>query len=106
MREEAFFAIVHAQVELCIDVLEAKGKQYTVYGDTHRLEDRLGQFKIDLGDEVPPLESLAGQMRKHTTRLYIMLENPNKVTEAEWSETITDHINYLFLLSGLLKDLR
>lgn len=68
-------------------------------------DDRLIQFKTaGILQKVTPIKALGGEMVKHTTTLYDLIDGtiPGVKKEAVWDEVISDHINYLFLLKGLL----
>jgi len=100
MNFQIFDDIVDAQCRKCKRVLAGKSDEYT--GDS---ADRLIQFKTAgaLQDETP-IKALTGEMVKHTTKIYDYAKNPEEHTKKAWNEVITDHINYLLLLKGLLEE--
>lgn len=98
-----FKEIVSEQYTRCCDLL---GLKEAIYSDGI---DRLSQFKIAakiLG--CSPTFALGGMMVKHTTKLYQMINDSNlgegakQFSEEQWLETISDSINYHFLLLALL----
>jgi len=98
MNTKDFNNLVVKTQEQCIKVLHEKEKQYATN------DDRLIQFKRAATlQEMSHIEALGGMMVKHTTKLYMMIAdwaNPSN----DWDEVITDHINYLYLLKGVLED--
>jgi len=99
MKNEDVEKCFEVQVDRCRKLLIAKGQLYTVG------KDRLCQFKkmADLKNETP-MQALAGAMVKHTTLLYDLISGNKGYSIEQWDETITDHLNYLFLLRALLED--
>jgi len=100
MTPEKFKETVNEMFTQCCDLLSLKEKDYSDG------KDRLIQFKkaASLKGETP-LDSLAGMMAKHTTKLYTMLEdsrNEELFSEKQWEEVLNDHTNYLFLLKAVL----
>lgn len=99
MNNNDFNQVVEDQLEYCRTLLCKKGEEYDA--DT---SDRFHSFKVaaKMQNETP-LEALAGMMAKHTVSIYDLIrQNSSNLTI--WSEKITDHINYLLLLKGLLMD--
>ena len=99
MNNAEFNIVVNDQLEYCRTLLCKKGEEYDA--DT---SDRFHSFKVaaKMQNETP-LEALAGMMAKHTVSIYDLIrQNSSDLTI--WSEKITDHINYLLLLKGLLMD--
>lgn len=99
MDAEQFKGIVNEQFTMCCDMLRVKE---TLYSDGR---DRLIQFKraADLMG-VTLVTALAGMMVKHTTKLYQMVDEGCSDRD-QWDETLTDHINYLFLLRAVLAEI-
>ena len=91
--------VTNVQTE-CLKVLYEKEKQYG------SKEDRLIQFKVAAGlTNKSQVQALGGMMAKHTTKLYMMMDDTSGFMDTEaWDEVITDHINYLYLLKGVLED--
>lgn len=99
MNNPEFNAMVEEQLNYCRDLLCKKGKEYD--SDSG---DRFHSFKVAAKLQgTTPLEALAGMMAKHTVSVYDLIsQNSSDLTI--WTEKITDHINYLLLLKGLIMD--
>jgi hypothetical protein len=98
MDHDTLKGFVKAQIKLCEDVLIVKGKEY---GAT----DRLHNFRVAAELQgIEPRNALAGMMAKHTVSIYDMCCSDAYFTQAQWDEKITDHINYLLLLSAMVKE--
>lgn len=99
MNNQDFHKVVDNQLELCGSLLVQKGKEYD--SDT---SDRFHSFKVAAGlQNITPVQALAGMMAKHTISIYDMIESGDS-NLTKWDEKITDHINYLLLLKGLLME--
>lgn len=97
MTNEEFNKVVIDQLNLCNNLLCKKGEEYD--RDTG---DRFHSFKVaaELQNETP-MQALAGMLAKHTVSVFdLMREGCHD--EKLWEEKITDHINYLILLKGLV----
>ena len=99
MTNTTFDEIVEDQLRQCAELLLSKGKEYD--SDSG---DRFHSFKVaaELQGETP-LEALAGMMAKHTVSIYDLISQ-NSLNLTIWEEKITDHINYLLLLKGLIME--
>lgn len=99
MRNEDFNKVVDDQLEFCKSLLCKKGTEYD--SDT---SDRLHSFKVAaaLQGETPQ-QALAGMLAKHTVSIFDMARTGSSDLTI-WTEKITDHINYLLLLKGLIMD--
>jgi len=96
MKRTEFDQIVHETLEMCDKVLVVKAKEYAT-------EDRLHNFKIAAGMQgISPIQALAGMMAKHTVSVYDMCYANREFPIELWNEKITDHMNYLILLKGLV----
>jgi hypothetical protein len=100
MDTEDFNFIVEHQLKQCEKTLVTKAVEYAT-------EDRLHNFKVAATlAGCTPAQALGGMMIKHTVSIYDMIaddgtiEHPMEV----WSEKITDHLNYLLLLSAILQE--
>lgn len=97
-----FNALVEKQLQACRDVLVPKGAEYSRNGE------RLHNFKraaAQLG--VTPEQALLGMEVKHRTSLLDMVDDVASGTlpsMAVLDEKVTDSINYLLLLKGLLSE--
>ena len=99
MNNQQFNNVVEDQLNFCKSLLCKKGEEYD-----SSTSDRFHSFKVaaSLQGETP-LQALAGMMAKHTVSIYDLI-NQNSSDLTIWTEKITDHINYLLLLKGLLMD--
>lgn len=97
MRTEEFNEIIQAQVDICLDILGIKAKEYATD------KDKLHNFKVAavLQDETP-IQALQGMMTKHTISINDMCNSGEDYHIAVWNEKITDSINYLLLLKALV----
>ena len=93
--------VFEEQVERCASVMKKKTREYT--GDE---EDRLCAFKAAAALlHTTPERALAGMMAKHIVSLYDMCYAKNeKFRKEQWEEKITDSLNYLFLLSAVIRE--
>ena len=99
MRTEEFNKIVETQLERIRSVLVKKADEYNLE------EDRLGFFKRSAAfAQETPEQALYGFLLKHLQSITDMVQSGNSYSEDLWREKITDAMNYLVLLLGLLKD--
>lgn len=69
--------------------------------------DRFRNFKLAAElQHTTPIKALAGMMAKHTVKLYDLIDQSEEegVLREVWDETIGDSINYLLLLSALVRE--
>lgn len=98
MNAETFNQIVSEQIQRCLDVLVVKAKEYAT-------DDRLHNFKVAARlQDISETEALAGMMAKHTVSVYDMCCDGERHPLATWNEKITDSINYLLLLSAVIRE--
>ena len=98
MTNEKFKEIVEDQLNICKNYLLKKGDEY------NPTEDRFEFFKqAAVLEKITPAKALAGFMAKHTLSIYNLIDEDCDNLPL-FEEKITDHINYLLLLKGLLKD--
>ena len=100
MTTEEFNAIINEQIDRSTEVLIRKAKEYAT-------EDRLHNFKIAAELEgCNAQQALAGMMAKHTVSIYDLCRDSStaNVPIEMWNEKITDHINYLLLLSAVVRE--
>lgn len=97
MDAKQFSHILDSQSQACYEILGVKADEYADEGD------RLHNFKIaaELAGTTPKV-ALAGMMAKHTVSIYDMIHSPEIHPVEQWTEKITDHINYLFLLKAIV----
>lgn len=100
MNQLDFEKSVEKQIDYSKNLLFIKGDEYK-----RKVEDRLKYFKdaAKLMD-ITPKEALAGMMSKHTISIYSMCKDDKKYSLDKWTEKITDHINYLFLLKAMIEE--
>lgn len=96
MDADEFREILQQQQTRCEYMLDDKAVEYAT-------EDRLHNFKVAAALQgVSPRQALAGMMAKHTVSVYDMCMSNDFQTINQWTEKITDHINYLILLKALV----
>jgi hypothetical protein len=101
MNGEKFAEIVDLQFRLCTDVLVDKAREYAPD------DDRLHNFRVAAAlQDVDLLEACAGMMAKHTVSVYDMCGSTEKFSIAQWSEKITDSINYLVILRAIVQEMK
>lgn len=99
MNNADFNKVVDKQLDLCRSLLCKKGEEYD--SDTN---DRFHSFKVAAAlQNETPMEALAGMMAKHTVSVYDLIHGGSHNLPI-WDEKITDSINYLLLLKGLIMD--
>lgn len=101
MNTNDFNAIIREQIDRCENTLCKKAEEYAT-------EDRLHNFKVAAGlQDCLPTTALAGMMCKHTVSVYDMiqgLEDGKRYPLDMWDEKIGDSINYLLLLSAMVRE--
>lgn len=102
MNAETFNKHLTYMQNLTVETLTAKAKEYA--DDS----DRLHNFKIAGPLQTrTPIGALGGFMAKHTISIYDMIrgtDNGVNFPMDMWEEKVKDHINYLFLLWGLVNE--
>lgn len=97
MKAEEFNQVIEKQLDICKSILCKKADEYAAE------EDRLHNFKCAGGMTTrDPKDALSGMMAKHTISVYDMCRSGKTYPIELWEEKITDHINYLLLLKGLV----
>ena len=100
MTTNEFNEVLDMQLMYCKSLLVDKAKEYDLDSD-----DRLHSFKTAaavLG--TTQKQALCGMMCKHTISIYDMCFSPDSFSKEKWLEKITDHINYLLLLRGIIEE--
>ena len=101
MNTERFDEIIERRIQRCREVLYVKANEYAT-------EDRLHNFKVAAElQHCTPITALAGMMAKHTVSVYDLIQRQEQgfvVTREMWEEKIGDSINYLLLLSALVRE--
>ena len=99
MKTERFNGIVEEQVERIKSVLIKKAGEYNLE------DDRLGFFKRSAAfAQETPEQALYGFLLKHLQSITDMVQSGKEYSKDLWQEKITDAMNYLCLLLGLLED--
>lgn len=102
MKNDKFNEIIENRLNLCTDVLCKKAEEYADDGD------RLHNFKVAAQLQgCSPVKALAGMMCKHTVSVYDLINDHEAgffVPPEMWDEKIGDHINYLLLLTALIRE--
>ena len=101
MNQEVFDDLVSVRCEKIKQVLANKAKEYA-------RGDRLSNFKrAAAAMSCTPAQVLAGMWMKHIISIIDLINDQANGKHADlrmWDEKITDAINYLVLLEGLLED--
>ena len=94
-------AVFEEQVQRCHEVLLQKGKEYTPDE-----ADRFSSFKsAAVLQHTTQANALLGMLSKHIISLYDMsFVGTDRYDMAVWDEKITDALNYLFILTAILKE--
>lgn len=99
MNHEDFSNIVEARLSICQNILASKNEEYS--SDT----DRLHNFKMAAGmSDTTPEQALWGMWVKHLVSVRDLVDAPDDATPELIKEKISDSINYLLLLEGLLTE--
>lgn len=101
MTTEEFNKAIDERITMCLDTLIVKAKEYAT-------DDRLHNFKVAAKiQNCTPITALGGMMCKHTVSVYDLIndfESGVKVPVELWDEKIGDSINYLLLLSAMIRE--
>ena len=98
MDAKEFDEIVERMLARTRSVLVSKAGEYAT-------DDRLHNFKVSGATQgITPMQALAGMMAKHTVSIYDMIRKGKPYSRGLWEEKLTDHINYLILLRGLIEE--
>lgn len=100
MKHDDFIDVVQQTLSHCTDLLISKGIEYNT------VDDRLASFKQAAAlERTTPQRALFGMMAKHLISVQNMCDTEiTDYSEERWQEKISDSINYLILLSGLVKE--
>lgn len=97
MTNQEFNEIAGEQIEYCKRLLGIKGEEYNADSG-----DRFHAFKVAaVLQGCTPKQALAGMLAKHTVSIYDMCAKGEHSLE-KWTEKISDSINYLLLLKGMV----
>lgn len=95
---DTFSQIIEYQMGKVESTLATKNAEY-------HTDDHLHNFRVAANLQGVSLKkALAGMMAKHTISVYDMCSSDEEFDLDKWDEKITDHINYLFLLSAVVRD--
>ena len=94
-------AVFEEQVQRCHEVLLQKGKEYTPDE-----ADRFSSFKsAAVLQHTTQANALLCMLSKHIVSLFDMgYVGTERYDMAVWDEKITDALNYLFILTAILKE--
>jgi hypothetical protein len=96
IRRDEFQEHISVQLKICTDVLQAKGKEYANVDMVHNFRQAADLQGVDIK------KALAGMMAKHTVSIYDMCTSEQDYPAHIWEEKLTDHINYLLILSAIV----
>ena len=101
MTTDELKVVFEEQAQRCREVLLQKGMEYTPDE-----ADRFSSFKTAASlQNTSPANALLGMLSKHIVSLYDMSFVGTEQYAAEiWGEKITDALNYLFILSAIIKE--
>ena len=101
MKQEDFNKVVDEVMAACSETLAPKGEEYSRNGD------RLHNFKVaGLMQNISPEKALGGMMAKHLVSIMDIIDDPDGVQEKVLYEKTQDAINYLILLTALIRERR
>ena len=93
-----FEDMVKRRLEMCERTLTAKEQEYADGANRFHNFDAAARV-----DNETPERALWGMAKKHLVSVMDLVEHPGDATEDLLDEKITDMINYLLLLEGLLR---
>lgn len=99
MEHKEFIKVIAEQSRRCEDMLVKKQGEYA--GPIDVLHNFKSAAQLHSSSQ---LSALAGMMAKHTVSIYDMCASEEQFAKEIWDEKITDHINYLFLLSCVVAE--
>jgi len=99
MEPKIFDEIMELQLSACREVLKSKENIYSSGGD------RFGNF-VKAGELQgrTPESALFGHLSKHLIAISDNVDNPSAKSFPAWTEWITDSMNYLILLRGMIEE--
>ena len=101
MTTDELKVVFEEQTQRCREVLLQKGLEYTPDE-----ADRFSSFKTAASlQHTSPANALLGMLSKHIVSLFDMgYVGTERYDMAVWDEKITDALNYLFILTAILKE--
>lgn len=101
MKQEDFNKIVDETLAACCETLAPKGEEYS------RCGDRLHNFKVAAALQgTTPERALWGMAVKHIVSIQDIIDDPNAVREETFYEKTQDLINYIILLTAMVRERR
>lgn len=115
MNLKEFNIAVDAQIDMCKSLLVKKGDEYApefieqqdgqIAFNIEAMTDRLHSFKKAASlMNTTPKAALFGMLTKHLVSVSDMCTDNKVYTQERWSEKLTDSINYLLILSAMVKE--
>lgn len=99
MNNTDFNKVIEEQIKRSTDVLVAKNEEYASE------KDRLHNFKLGAAyQQCTPKQACLGYLTKHLCSISDMVRSDKEYPIEVWNEKITDSINYLLLLRGLVEE--
>lgn len=91
---------ISSQLDYCKSLLIRKGAEYAP-----NEFDRLSAFKTAGAlQDISSREALCGMLAKHIVSVFEMCRTDGPYTYDQWTEKITDSINYLLILKAMVDD--
>lgn len=101
MTMEEFQGYAENTIKACLDLLY---KRNAMYNDSDQEVDRMRQFRSTAYlMHTDPISSAGGMWSKHIAHLCDLIADGQPHTFEEWMEPIQDCINYLLIMSALVK---
>lgn len=101
MTQEEYQSFIEGTVKSCLDLLY---KRNAMYNDVEHEVDRMRNFRSTAYlMHTDPISSAGGMWSKHIAHLCDLIADGQSHTFEEWMEPIQDCINYLLIMSALVK---
>lgn len=98
MTKDEFNKVMREQIEICSVLMTEKNREYA---EDH--PDKLAAFKTAAALQgISPRAALMGMLAKHLVSVSDMCNTDTLYTLPHWEEKITDVINYMLLLKGIV----
>lgn len=99
MNREVYQLLISNTVQSSLNTLTEKAREYT------HPDDMFHNFKVAATLQGRTKEqALTGMMAKHMVSIYDMVEGGKSYSKDVWQEKIGDGINYLLILSAMVKE--
>ena len=100
MNAEKYQAVITETVQKSLNTLTGKANEYA------RKDDMFHNFKVAaVMQGITKEEALRGMMAKHIVSINDMIPNAQHYTLEAWQEKIGDAINYMLILSAMVKEI-